>query len=84
MEQGQRELNRRTAQSTGGVYYTDRNDLDGAMREALDETRTSYTLGYYLPEDAEPDEHKIRIDVNRRGVKLRYRESYTADPPPAN
>jgi VWFA-related protein len=79
MELGRRESLRRGAESTGGVYFESRNDLDGAMREALAETHASYTLGYYVPENTAPGEHKIQIDVNRRGVKLRYRMSYTAE-----
>lgn len=79
MELGQRESLRRAAESTGGVYFENRNDLDGAMREALAETHTSYTLGYYLPEDAESGEHKIQLDVNQRNVELRYRTSFIAE-----
>ncbi len=66
---------------TGGIYFEKRNDLDGAMREALAETHTSYTLGYYLPEDAKPGEHRIQIDSARRGVELRYRKTYTVERP---
>ena len=82
LELSRRLTNRIIAESTGGVYFENRNDLDGAMREALDETRTSYTLGYYLPQGAKPGEHKVQIDVKRRGVKLRYRKSYIVEPPP--
>lgn len=70
------------AERTGGTYYGDRNDLDGAMREALDETRTSYAVGFYLPSGAEPGQHEIQIDVKRRGVTLRYRTFYLVGPKP--
>jgi VWFA-related protein len=35
------------AQQTGGVAYYGRNDVNAAIREAMDDGRISYTLGFY-------------------------------------
>lgn len=75
-----------TVESTGGRYFRNRNDLDRAMREALDETRQSYTLGYYVPSDADlrprvdlqdqPTPRIVRVEIPKRKLNLRYRKSY--------
>lgn len=71
----------RLADQTGGRSFYDRNDLDAAMREALDDGRVSYTLGFYQPSQSGPGLHKIDVRVRRAGVRLRYRQSYHADDP---
>ena len=38
---------RALAAATGGVAYFDRDDLDVAIREAIDDGRSNYTLGFY-------------------------------------
>jgi VWFA-related protein len=74
------------AELTGGVAYYLRNDLDVAIREAMDDGRVSYTLGFYRSDDDRPSEvHQIAVRVSRPGVKLRYGASYqTEGPPPAS
>ncbi len=70
------------AAMTGGIVYNKRNDLDVAMREAIDDGRVSYTLGYYQPgKGDDPMPHRIAIRVSRPGLTLRYRPSYDPDPP---
>jgi len=68
------------ASRTGGLAYYHRNDLDNAIRSALDDTRISYTLGYY-PADGNDDKdfRDIRVKVRRAGVEVRYRRGY--EPP---
>ena len=69
-------------QTAGRVYYG-RNDIDVAMREAIDSLAMSYSLGYYQPEDGVASgDHRITVRVRRPGVDLRYRQSYTVEPPP--
>jgi VWFA-related protein len=65
------------ASRTGGRAYYNRNDLDNAIRSALDESRISYTLSYY-PSDAKDDRdfRDIRVKVRRSGVQVRYRRGY--------
>ncbi len=65
------------AAQTGGVAYYLRNDLDVAMREAMDDGRVSYTLGFYQSgDDRAPQIHQLAVHVSRPGVALRYRTSY--------
>ena len=72
------------AEATGGQAYYNRNDLDGAIAEAMEASRTNYTLGFYLAE-SERDEtfHKLTVQVNRPGLELHYRLGYIADSPSA-
>jgi VWFA-related protein len=71
------------AAQTGGVAFVDRDDLDVGIRGALEDGRISYTLGYYRPDrDNNKPVHQIGVRVSRPGVTLRYRTSYTVEPPP--
>jgi VWFA-related protein len=72
------------AAATGGVAYYGRNDLDSAIREAVDDGRVSYTLGYYQPSDEKVTVHKLGVRASRPGVTLRYRASYETEAPPAH
>jgi hypothetical protein len=73
---------RSLAALTGGIAYVSRNDLDMAVREAMDDGRVSYTLGFYQPgEDKVPASHQLTVKVSRPGVTLRYRTGYTTEPP---
>ena len=70
------------AAQTGGVAFVDRDDLDVGIRGALNDGRISYTLGFYRPDQDNKSVHQIGIRVSRPGVTLRYRTSYTVEPPP--
>lgn len=76
------------ATATGGKYYTDRDDLDVAIEEAMNDGRTSYILGFYPSNpDRDVSEHRIEVRTDRPGVNLRYRTTYAvaapvAPPPP--
>ena len=87
---------RALARMTGGVAYVDRDDLDVAIRESLEDGYTSYTLGFYMSDEQlgqdikaaakrgntpQPIPHHLSIRVNRPGITLRYRVSYTVEPP---
>ena len=50
------------AQDTGGKAFFNTNDLDGAVRKAVDLTRTYYALAYYPPDDRGTKEFR-RITV---------------------
>lgn len=67
------------AERTGGRAFYNRNDLDGAVRESIDDGSTYYTLGYY-PENKDWNGafRKIQVKSQRAGVKLRYRIGYFA------
>jgi VWFA-related protein len=69
------------ARQTGGVAYDMRNDIDVAIREAVDDGRVSYTLGFYRSGDDDSVEaHHIDIQVARRGVILRQYRMETPRP----
>ena len=67
---------------TGGIAYYRRNDLEIAMREAMDDGRVSYTLGFYPSRDDDhiSQFHQLTVRVSRPGVTLRYRTSYEVEP----
>jgi VWFA-related protein len=69
------------ATHTGGRAYIGRNDLDTVLRTILDDGATSYTLGYTMVEAPQPGKHGIRVRVARKGVTLRYAETYTVEKP---
>ena len=67
------------AEKTGGQAFYNRNDLDDAVMDSVNDGATYYTLGYY-PEnkDWNGEFRKIHLKVDRSGVKLRYRIGYLA------
>ncbi len=72
---------RALAAMTGGVAYFDRDDLDVAIREALEDGR-GYTLGFYPSvADRTAQVHRLAVRVSRPGVTLRYRTSYQTESP---
>jgi len=66
---------------TGGLAWYNHNDLDVGMRNALDDIRFSYTIGFLPPEEASNGFHNVRVNVRRPGVSLHYREGYYLDEP---
>jgi VWFA-related protein len=71
------------AERTGGRAFYDRNDLVTGMTRALDDSRVSYSLGYY------PDHHKwngefrkIQVKVSRPNATVLARDGYFALPDP--
>ncbi len=45
------------ASRTGGLAWYSRNDLDAGVRNALDDIRFSYTIGFSPPEEAKYGSH---------------------------
>lgn len=65
------------ASRTGGRAFYNRNDLDVAMRSALDDSKFSYTLGYYSANGWNDSKyHNIHVKVRRPDVSLRYRGGF--------
>ena len=66
---------------TGGVAYHDTNDISGAIRTAMDDSKLVYTLAF-TPDHGEWNNkyRKIKVEVKRSGVHLRYRSGYLATP----
>jgi VWFA-related protein len=67
------------AQSTGGLGFFNSDDLQGSIQKAIDDTAATYTLGFY-PSEAALDGalHPLKVKVARKGVEVRYRDSYYA------
>jgi VWFA-related protein len=68
------------AEVTGGHAFYNTNDITGAIRTAVDDSRISYLLGYYPTNDIWNGTFRgITLKVSRPGVHLRYRTGYYAD-----
>lgn len=67
----------RMSEGTGGKAIYGRNDLGAAMAEAVNDSRVTYTLGFYLSDDERDGRfHPLEVAVNRPGLSLRYRLGY--------
>jgi VWFA-related protein len=64
------------AGETGGKAFYNDNDLVAGFKQAVDDTRSSYMLGYYLTDTATPGWHKLHVDVNRSGTHIRARTGF--------
>lgn len=71
------------AENTGGRVFYNTNDIGGAIRRAVDDSRLTYLLGY-SPSHAKWDGrfHEINVKVKRPGVDVRHRKGYLALPFP--
>jgi VWFA-related protein len=71
------------ADATGGRVFANTNDIDGAVRSAIDDGRSTYVLGYY-PDHNQWDGsfREIKVQVKRSGaassLETRYRRGYMA------
>ena len=67
------------ASRTGGKAFYNTNDLKKAIRDAIDDASTTYTLGFY-PSDEEYDGkfHKLTVKVEHPGFAydVRFRKGY--------
>jgi VWFA-related protein len=69
------------AERTGGRAFYNTNDIQGAVRKAIDDSSATYTLGYY-PANTNWDGkfREIKVRTDKSGVHLRYRLGYYAIP----
>jgi hypothetical protein len=67
------------AHETGGKAFYNRNDIDTALENGIDDGATYYTLSYY-PENKNWNGkfRKLHVESHRKDVKLRYRAGYFA------
>lgn len=63
---------------TGGRYFYP-NDSTSGVDKVLSDMWGSYTLGFYMPDEPDGKWHRLKVQVNRPGLTLRYREGYLAD-----
>lgn len=67
------------AEKTGGLPYYNRNDLDVAVQNGIDDGSTYYTIGYYPNNKSWNGQfRKVQVTVSRSGAKLRHRLGYYA------
>lgn len=66
-------------EETGGVLFTDNNDLVAGLRQVSKTRSYYYVLSYASPDQkASGKYHKIRVEVDRPTVELGYRRGYFA------
>ncbi len=69
------------AKATGGQASYNNNDIRGAIRRAIDDSRVTYVLGYYPSHNEWNGEFRsITLKTDRKRVDLRYRSGYFATP----
>ncbi len=66
------------ANRTGGLAFYNTNDLARAIHAASDDSRVTYTIGFYPTDNGFDGKfHKIDVETpERSGIKLRYRKGY--------
>jgi VWFA-related protein len=70
---------KKLADETGGQAFVNTNDLTGAIREAIEDSAVTYTLGFYIDSDSLDNKfHKLKVQVHRSGLNLRYPKGYFA------
>nr|HEV7955420.1 VWA domain-containing protein [Candidatus Acidoferrales bacterium] len=67
------------AERTGGRAFYNTNDIQGAVRKAIDDSSVTYVLGYY-PANTNWDGkfRQLKVRTDKPGVHLRYRLGYYA------
>ena len=64
---------------TGGRAFRGSNDIAGSVRQALDDARVVYVLGYQPDHGAWDGKFRpIEVRVKRTGARVRYRRGYFA------
>ncbi len=67
------------AELTGGKAFYNTNDIEGAIRKAIDDSDVTYTLGYYVPDENWDNKfHKLKVKVKRPGLSVRTKKGYFA------
>lgn len=64
------------AKETGGRAILNRNEIFPALEEVAADFRTFYSLGILNPNASDEGFHEIKVEVERKGVKVRYRQGY--------
>jgi VWFA-related protein len=75
------------ADETGGRAFANTNDITGAIRQAVEDSAVSYTLGFYVKSASLDGKlHEIKVKVKRPGLNVRYPKEYFAykDAPASN
>ena len=62
---------------TGGKDLSDTNDMAVGLKNAFDDLKAGYTLGFYAA-DADDKWHPLEVRVRRRGLTVRSRQGWIA------
>ena len=76
---------RTLAESTGGQVFTNTNGIADAIRSSFDDSRVTYTLGFY-PQTSGNDGafHPVKVKLpNHEQLSVRYRTGYVEPAPPS-
>jgi len=67
------------ANRTGGRAYYNTNDIPNAIRQAIDESRITYIIGFYpVHNQWDGAWREIKVRVKKQGVQVRHRLGYVA------
>jgi VWFA-related protein len=67
------------ADETGGRAFVNTNDLTGAIRDAVEDSAVTYTLGFYIDSGSLDGKfHELKVQAHRSGLNLRYPKGYFA------
>lgn len=67
------------AKATGGIAFTSRRDVGAALKEAFDDSKVVYVVRYAISDlKMDGKTHDIKVETNRKDVKMRYRGGYFA------
>ncbi len=66
------------ADVTGGRAFKNTNDLTVGVSAAANDMRGSYSVGFYVPDNADTRWHGFDVRVSRPGVHVLYRKGYMA------
>jgi len=66
---------KKMAKETGGDFVTI-DDMDGAFERVLARHRFHYIIGYNAPKDKKDKYHKVKVQLQRKGLTLHYRKGY--------
>jgi VWFA-related protein len=64
------------AEVTGGRVLRNTNDLTAGMKTAASDLRSSYSLGFYTPQEPDNKWHPFKVQVRRPGVRIVSRQGY--------
>jgi len=67
------------ADETGGEAFVNTNNITGAIRQAVEDSAATYTLGFYIDRASIDGKfHELKVEVKRKGVKARHPKAYLA------
>jgi VWFA-related protein len=67
------------SEETGGRTFQFSNELEKAVRSAVDDCEVTYTLGFFPdPKSFDSKYHDVKVQAERKDLELRYRKGYVA------